>query len=71
MSDGAGDILPDDQIANARSGLRAEMQRIGAGNVAEALLIQMEAGRDPETGAYLHSDNMTLAIASHAPVEDA
>ena len=62
MSDGAGDIFPYDDLARHRveylSALNAKKT-----NVVNDLLDQLEEARHPESGAYYHQDNMTLAMA--------
>lgn len=61
MSDGAGDIFPRNSFAEARESCQTAM-RDPAISLASQLLQQLEAARDPENGAYLHSDNLTLLI---------
>lgn len=60
MSDGAGDLLPIEDVARNRDSILTALRDAGS-DVAERFLLDLEEARD-ETGAYLHSDNMTLAI---------
>ena len=57
MSDGASDLFPFDDFAMNRE----EYQDIA--ELSDAFLRQLEVARDPDTNAYLHHDNMTLAMA--------
>lgn len=57
MSDGVSDLLPLDDIAKDR---KKYANIVG---LADHFLAYLEAARDSDTGAYLHSDNMTLAMA--------
>ena len=57
MTDGASDLFNFEDFAGERNKLN---QLTG---LADNLLAQLEGARDPDTGAWLHSDNMTLAIA--------
>lgn len=68
MSDGAGDLFPRESFAEAREAMRDEMANCKA-NLADQLLSQLEDARDPETGAYLHTDNLTLLIGLLARTE--
>lgn len=61
MSDGAGDLFPRESFAASGDAYRAEIASADGG-IADKLLEQLEAARDPDTGAYLHSDNLTLLI---------
>lgn len=67
MSDGASDLFPFDAFALAHA------QQIDAwkdnGQLADRLLAEIEAARDPKTDAYLHHDNMTLIAAHFEPLE--
>ncbi len=67
MSDGASDLFPFDAFALAHD------QQIDAwknnGQLADRLLAEIEAARDPKTDAYLHHDNMTLIAAHCEPQE--
>ena len=63
MSDGCSDLFPYDNFAQDRLDYSAIM---GGGTdvpLADKLLEQIEAARDPDTDAYLHHDNMTLILA--------
>jgi len=57
MTDGASDLFTFEDFALAR-----DKTHVGPG-LADTVLAHLEAARDPETDAWLHSDNMTLAIA--------
>lgn len=57
MTDGASDLFTFEDFAAAR-----HMYQVTTG-IADAVLAHLEAAKDPESGAWLHSDNMTLAIA--------
>lgn len=57
MSDGASDLFTFEDFAATRHKWQA------LPGVADGILAHLEAARDPESGAWLHSDNMTLAIA--------
>lgn len=61
MSDGVSDLLPFDGIADDRETI-IQMLKTPGTELADHFLAQIEAARDPDTGAYLHHDNMTLAI---------
>ncbi len=63
MSDGAGDILPIEDIALSRSRY-LDIQNSRNSNLAAQILEKLEDARNPETGAYYHRDNMTLVIAA-------
>lgn len=64
MSDGASELMPMDQIAMNRAAYRRAIRKSGADGVADRLLSSLEDARDAETGAFLHADNMTCAIAA-------
>lgn len=57
MTDGASDLFPYEDFALQRDKI------IDIRGLADHLLTKLEAARDPESGAYLHHDNMTLAMA--------
>jgi protein phosphatase 2C-like protein len=57
MSDGASDIFPYDDFSRQRASFST------LSGLADHLLEFLEAARDPESGAWCHSDNMTLAMA--------
>lgn len=57
MTDGASDLFNFEDFAGERHKLN---QVTG---LADGLLAQLESARDSDTGAWIHSDNMTLAIA--------
>ena len=57
MTDGASDLFNFEDFA----GERHKLDQVTG--LADSLLAQLEEARDPNTGAWLHSDNMTLAIA--------
>lgn len=61
MSDGVSDLLPFDGIADDREAIIRMIEAPGT-KLADHFLAQIEAARDPDSGAYLHHDNMTLAI---------
>jgi len=67
MTDGASDLFPFEDFALNRE-CYTQMDGLALG-----LLTQLEQARDPDTGAWLHSDNMTLAMArlSTGPREEA
>lgn len=60
MTDGASDLFTFEDFALARDKTNVVPR------LADSVLAHLEAARDPETGAWLHSDNMTLAIAQLA-----
>ena len=62
MSDGAGDLFAFDAFGLNHDTLVNTWRHVGNG-FADSLVAQIEAWRDDETGAYLHSDNMTIAMA--------
>lgn len=57
MSDGVSDLLTFEDFANRRN----ELTDITG--MSSAVVQQLEDARDPDTGGFLHSDNMTLALA--------
>lgn len=57
MTDGASDLFPFEDFALDRAEYAA------LDGLADELLAQLEAARDPDTQAILHHDNMTLALA--------
>lgn len=57
MTDGVSDLFTFEDVACARHKLKVE------DGLADSVIAQLEAARDPDSGAWLHSDNMTLAIA--------
>jgi len=57
MSDGASDLFTLEDFAATRHKWQV------LPGVADGILAHLEAARDPDSGAWLHSDNMTLAIA--------
>lgn len=57
MSDGASDLFPYEDFAQHRE------DYCNVRGLAGSILAQIEAARDPDTNAYLHHDNMTLAMA--------
>ena len=62
LTDGASEILPFDQLAEQRAVYREKIEKVGADRVARKILNDLEQMRD-ERGAYVHSDNMTCALA--------
>ncbi len=64
MTDGASDLFPFEDFAPNRAEYRTVLGLSGA------LLQQLEAARDPDTEAYLHHDNMTLAMARLMEAKD-
>jgi serine/threonine protein phosphatase PrpC len=62
MSDGASDIFAyEDFAANRETYLKAFLK--ANSDLPNNLLKQIEEARDPLTNAYLHHDNLTLAMA--------
>lgn len=57
MSDGASDLFPFEDFALNRNKYRSLT------GLADHLLQTLEDARDADTGGYLHSDNLTLAMA--------
>ena len=57
MTDGVSDLFTFEDFACARHKYHV------SDGLADSVLAHLEAARDPDTGAWLHSDNMTLAIA--------
>ena len=64
MSDGASDLFPYEEFALAHREQISVWNAAPDPNLPDRILAELEAARDPETGAYLHSDNMTL-VAAH------
>ncbi len=62
MSDGASDIFGYEHFAEKRDQYR-ELFLSGDIDLPDELLVQVENARDPDSGAYLHHDNMTLIVA--------
>lgn len=61
MTDGVSDLFTFEDVACARHKLKVE------DGLADSVIAQLEAARDSDSGAWLHSDNMTLAIAQLVP----
>lgn len=57
MSDGASDLFPYEDVALNRDDIK------DITGLADSFLQNLEDARDPETAAYLHNDNMSLAMA--------
>ncbi|PCH73968.1 MAG: hypothetical protein COC12_04395 [Rhodobacteraceae bacterium] len=57
MSDGASDIFPYEDFSLQRTAFSS------LSGLADHLLKYLEEARDPESDAWCHSDNMTLAMA--------
>jgi hypothetical protein len=57
MTDGVSDLFGFEDFARDRQEFRTMT------GLADHLLAYLEAARDPDTGAWLHHDNMTLAMA--------
>lgn len=57
MTDGASDLFTFKDFAATRHQYQV------APGLADAVLAHLESAKDPDTGGWLHSDNMTLAIA--------
>jgi len=57
MTDGVSDLFTFEDFACARHKYHV------SDGLADSVIAHLEAARDPDTGAWLHSDNMTLAIA--------
>ena len=64
MSDGASDLFPFEEFALAHHDQIAAWDAAPDNALPDRILAELEAARDPVTGAYLHSDNMTL-VAAH------
>jgi len=70
LSDGAGDLYPYDDYADKRDVYgRIFLEKVET-NLADHFLEQIEAARDPKTGAYYHNDNMSLVMAHLATSSD-
>jgi len=65
MSDGASDHIATHQIGANLETYQALIGAHGIDHLARQLLLQLEAAKDPKTDILVHSDNMTLAIASN------
>ena len=63
MSDGASDLFPYQDFAENRDVYSVPLSSKNECGLANHFLSQLEAARNPETGAYLHHDNMTLVLA--------
>ncbi len=63
MSDGASDLFPYQDFAENRDIYSVPLSSKNDCGLADRFLEQLEAARDPDTNAYLHSDNMTLVMA--------
>jgi hypothetical protein len=61
MTDGASDLFTFEDFACARYKFKVQ------DGLADSVIAHLQAARDPDTGAWLHSDNMTLAIAQLVP----
>lgn len=57
MSDGASDLFPFEDFALNKDRYPSLL------GLADTLLMTLEEARDPDSGGYLHSDNLTLALA--------
>jgi hypothetical protein len=57
MTGGVSDLFGFEDFARDRQEFRTMT------GLADHLLAYLEAARDPDTGAWLHHDNMTLAMA--------
>lgn len=68
MSDGASDLFPIEDYAAARTQYHPLVGADDAG-LSRQFLEQLEAARDPATGAFLHHDNMTLVLAAYGTAE--
>lgn len=66
MSDGASDLFPYEDFAQNHDAYIEYLEAEKTPSLSNHILDQIEQARDPETGAYLHHDNMTLVIA-HFP----
>jgi len=75
MSDGASDLFPYVDYASRRDQfsdyLRQNNDSDSDNSLASHFLTQIEEARDPDSGAYLHSDNMTLVLAHLTETEHA
>jgi|GEM_PF-3685747 hypothetical protein len=57
MSDGASDLFPFEDFALNHDRYPSLL------GLADTLLMTLEEARDPDSGGYLHSDNLTLTLA--------
>ena len=62
MTDGASELFPFDAFAQKRAEYQAGLD-VPETELADNFLAALEAAREPQTGAYLHHDNMTIAVA--------
>ena len=69
MSDGASDLFPYDDFAANHAVYSEYLLAKEKPSLSDHILKQIEAARDPDTGAYLHHDNMTL-VTAHYPSEE-
>ena len=67
MSDGASELFPYDDFAVDHVSYADYLKRQNSPSLTHHLLERIEEARDPETGAYLHHDNMTLVMAHMSP----
>ena len=63
ISDGASELFPYDDFAVDHSSYADYLISQKSPSLSQHLLKLIEEARDPETGTYLHHDNMTLVIA--------
>lgn len=68
MSDGVSDLFPYDDFAENHAVYSEYLMAKEKPALSDHILEQIETARDPDTGAYLHHDNMTLVMA-HYPWE--
>jgi hypothetical protein len=71
MSDGAGDLFNLPKFGEKYPDLIKRIKNEGADLFCNALLDHIEGLKNPETGALLHSDNLTLTVLMNQSVEDA
>lgn len=65
MSDGASELFPYDDFAANHQPYIDYLMSNKMPPLTDHILGQIEEARDPETGAYLHHDNMTLIMAHY------
>ncbi len=71
LSDGSSDLLPYQDFAENRDVYSVPLASKNNCGLADRFLEQLEVARDPDTNAYLHSDNMTLVMAHLSRNEEA
>jgi len=71
MSDGASDLFPYADFAENRDVYSVPLSNKNNSGLADRFLEQLEAARNPDSGAYLHHDNMSLVIGHFSENESA